>query len=195
MNPLWSSIIAAISGLLGALIGGYITSHNQTKQRRYNRMSEQIDGFYAPLLGLRMQILAKSETRLKMYGATGRAWIELMVRTDSLKVEDKIKLEEEHFPVYERAVEEGNRELIEKIIPLYREMIKHFEANVGLAKPTTLNYFGALVEFVEIWDQWLNKTIPKDALKFLGHSEDNLKPFYQDLSMHLNSLNCELNRT
>lgn len=192
MSP---AIIAAISGILGVLVGGWITAYNQRKERLHNRIREQLDSFYAPLLGLRAQILAKSETRLKVTGATGQAWTKLMSRIDGFKVEDKIKIENERFPDFEKVIEKNDRQFIEEIMPLYREMIKYFSAKMGLAQPSTRMHFGVLVEFVEIWDRWLDKTLPQESLEFIGHSEDNLMPFYQDLSMQLDSLSQNLKKT
>jgi len=67
---LWTQIIPVLSGVTGVLIGGWITSKNQQKERRHKRMLKQLDQFYGPLLGIRLQILAKSEVRLKVSGAT-----------------------------------------------------------------------------------------------------------------------------
>jgi len=104
------------------------------------------------------------------------------------------KTEKERFPDFEIVIEENNRQLVEEILPLYKNMVEHFGNNMSLATTVTRKYFGTLVEFVEIWDRWLNKTIPKEAIKWLGHSEDKLKPFYKDLANHMESLSSELDK-
>ena len=118
-----------------------------------------------------------------------------MARFDSGRPRDidyQRQIEEQRFPDFEKVIEENNRQLVEEIMPLYGQMVEHFAANMGLAKKSTLQYFGALVEFVEIWNRWLRDTLPPEALDFLGHSEDKLKPFYDDLYMNVESLRCEL---
>ena len=73
-------------------------------------------------------------------------------------------------------------------------MVKHFADNMSLADPSTRDHFGALVEFVEIWNRWLDKTLPKETLEFLGHSEEKLKPFYKDLADKMVSISDELKK-
>ncbi|MDY6839425.1 MAG: hypothetical protein SWH78_15780 [Thermodesulfobacteriota bacterium] len=188
------AIISALSGLLGVVIGGYISAQNQRKERVHRRIREQLDNFYGHLLGLRAQILAKSEVRLKVEGATSKAWGELVSRSRLSAVRDSESLRqtEQRFPDFEKVIEDSNRQFVEEIMPLYREMVNHFASNMGLAKASTLQYFGALVEFVEIWDRWLRNTLPPEAGRVLGHSEDQLKPFYDDLYRSFELLRLEL---
>lgn len=110
-----NSIITALFGLLGVLIGGWISSANQAKERRHNRIREQIDGLYSPLLGIRMQILAKSETRLKVTGAVGEAWRNLVEHTSNYSIEDQIKTDRERFPDFEKVIEDNNRRFVEAL--------------------------------------------------------------------------------
>lgn len=198
MDSPWAEIVPVLSGLAGVLIGGWITSKTQQKERRAKRIKEKLDQFYGPLLGMRAQILGKSEVRLKVSGATSEAWQELIGRSDDTQSDQKFeyieRTQKERFPDFEKVIEEGNRQFVEEIHPMYRKMVKHFADNMSLSESSTLQHFGALVEFVEIWDRWLNETIPKEVIPLLGHSEDNLKPFYQDLSDHMKSLSEELNK-
>lgn len=198
MNSPWAEIVPVLSGLAGVLIGGWITSKTQQKERRAKRIKEQLDQFYGPLLGMRAQILAKSEVRLKVSGATSEAWRKLIGRFDDAQFDQRFEYIErtqaERFPDFQKVIDENNRQLIEDILPMYRKMVKHFADNMSLSESSTRQHFGALVEFVEIWDRWLNKTIPGEAIPLLGHSEDNLKPFYQDLGDHMNSLGQGLNK-
>ena len=34
---------------------------------------------------------------------------------------------------------------------------------------------------MEIWNRWLNNPLPGEVLGLLNHSEDNLRPFYDNL--------------
>lgn len=184
-------IITAAAGLLGVALGGWITAHSQKKQRVHDRIREQLSGFYSPLLGIRARILAKSEVRLKISGATGEAW-RLLVSRNRSDVESAEKIEKERFPDFEKVLEHNNRQLVEELLPLYRKMVDLFADNMWLAEPPTREHFGALVEFVEIWDRWLGGTLPKETVPLLGHSEENLQPFYKDLATQLNRLSNEL---
>jgi hypothetical protein len=52
----------------------------------------------------------------------------------------------------------------------------------------------ALVEFIDVWDRWLAKTIPAEVLDELGHSEQSLHAFYADLAQNLDRLAKELQK-
>src|SRR5271167_4042 len=58
--------VPAVSGLLGVLLGGWITTHSQRIERQQARIREQLSGFYSVLLGMRSQIRAKSDVRVKI---------------------------------------------------------------------------------------------------------------------------------
>ena len=74
-------VIAAASGLIGVVVGGCVTAHNQKRERQQRRIGEQLGEFYGPMLALREQVLAKSELRLKIAGEA-----ESVTRAVKLKV-------------------------------------------------------------------------------------------------------------
>lgn len=185
-------LIPALFGLLGVLVGGWITGQNQKRERAHARMRAQLDGFYSPLLGMRARMVATSQVRTKVTGATDRAWRNLFRGVTSPEASQKLVAQ--HEPQFAKVVDAQNKSLTEGILPLYRDMVKHFQANMGLAEPSTREYFGALVEFIEIWDRWLDGTLPKEVAAELDHSEDALQPFYGDLAAQLDRLQRELER-
>jgi hypothetical protein len=68
------SVIAATAGLLGIGVGGFLTAYNQRRERRQRRMSEQLGGFYGPMVALRLQVLAGSGLAIKVSAAAETAW-------------------------------------------------------------------------------------------------------------------------
>jgi len=56
-----------------------------------------------------------------------------------------------------------------------------FRDNYYLAEKRTRKFFRPLIEFVDIWDRWLDKSIPHEVVEELGHGEKPLHPFYEDL--------------
>ena len=123
---IFGAMIAAASGLLGVAVGGYFTAHNQKRERQQRRISDQLTEFYGPMLGLRAQVLAKSELRLKISGAADAAWRTMTERAYKVGVEHAKRIDEERFPLFEKIVEYDNRQLAEEIIPLYRTMVGLF---------------------------------------------------------------------
>ena len=61
-------------------------------------------------------------------------------------------------------------------------MIKIFRENMWLVELETVEYFQKLLEFIDIWDRYLDKSMPEEVLEKLNHSEENLKPFYYQLA-------------
>ncbi len=62
-------------------------------------------------------------------------------------------MEKERFPDFEAVIEYDNKQPIGELLPLYRQMVSHFATNMWLAEPSTLQYFGVLIEFVEMWNR------------------------------------------
>lgn len=174
-------IAPALSGLLGVIIGAFITAHYQSKERQYNRVRDQLQGFYAPLYGMRAQIREKSAFLRKISKATEEISMGLGVAPPGVSVDAHFNYVESRMPEFGKADAETNRQVNDVILPLYRRMLEHFSSHMGLAEPSTLDTFGALVEFVETWDRWANKTLPYEVVRELRQSDEKLQPFYRDL--------------
>jgi len=188
----WSQLIVpALSALFGVLIGGLITSHNQKKDRQHRRMKEQLDDFYAVLVSMRMQIRAKSELRETLRAIGGDAWKQELEPAGN-DLEAKARIENVWWPQYEKIFEYDALQLENELIPLYREMLTHMTKHVGLAEPSTLTHYKALVDYVEIWNRYLQETLPGKVMKLLGHEEKKLYPLYDDLVVHFRRLQKEL---
>ena len=39
-------------------------------------------------------------------------------------------------------------------------------------------HYTTIVEYVNVWERWLDGSLPREVLERLNHSEENLKPFY-----------------
>ncbi len=190
----WAQIIVpTVAGLLGVLIGGLITSHNQKKERQHRRIREQLEGFYSVLLGMKSQIRAKSSLRVRIRAIAEEAYKEeLKQGGDDPQVREKIS--KARWPQYEKIFEYDERQLVEEIVPLYRDMLTHMTKNMGLAEPSTLVHYDAFVEFVEIWNRGLQKTLPTEVVFRINHEEKKLYPFYEDLDRQATRLREELKK-
>jgi hypothetical protein len=49
------------------------------------------------------------------------------------------------------------------------------------AEPATREYFPKLIEFVYVWDRVLDRRVTGEIALAIGHTEENLKPFYTHL--------------
>jgi hypothetical protein len=186
--------IAAASGLLGVVVGGWITDRNQRRERQHNRVREQLQGFYSPLYGMRVRIRAKEDVLLKVTEASEATFKKLVVPPAGALKDVHFKYAEGRVPDFAKVTDENSRQVSEEIMPLYRQMVEHFSANMGLAEPSTLEYFGTLLEFVETWDRWARNTLPPEVGATLCQSPERLQPFYQDLETQSARLRKRLNR-
>ncbi len=67
-------ITPAAAGLLGVLAGRWMTARNQKRELYHNRIREQLELFFSPLVGLRLQIRSKSELRARLNQIADAAW-------------------------------------------------------------------------------------------------------------------------
>jgi hypothetical protein len=96
------------------------------------------------------------------------------------------------FPEFKRIIAYNNKQLQEELLPIYRQMIEHFSANLWLAEPSTRSFFGELVKFVEMWDRHLAGSVPFEVLLEYTADESRLLPFYDDLAAQMGCLRQKL---
>jgi hypothetical protein len=189
----FSIVVPAIAGFVGVLIGAWLAARREVSERRYAFVEKQLRDFYSPLLGIRNEILMKSQLRVKVHAAADAVWQGLAAGARSLGDPDALlRLERERWPEFERCIAYSEEQLANAIVPSYRAMVNLFRDNLWLAEPETRLHFEALAEFVEIWERSLGKSIPKDVVGKLGHTEQPLKPFYDHLQEMLDVLRGRL---
>lgn len=182
--------ISAAWGLLGVFVGSWLTGRGQKKEREDARKKGQLSGFYAPMRAMRAEIKAKSELRLKVHAVAEELWAKKFEGIDD--PEDKKKIDERDWEKYERTLDYSNKQLETVIIPLYRKMLEHFAANMALAEESTLEHYPAFVEFVEIWNRWLEKSLPGEVATKLDQSEKKLYALYDDIEANFKRLRRDL---
>jgi hypothetical protein len=189
---LLAPLIAAVSGLSGVLIGGLIASHNQKQERRQRFIRDQLTEFYAPLLGIREQLRAYVKIRLKVNDAAGAVWPRLMEKAQERGIEHLRETEEKLWPGYQKIIEDHNEQLKQELVPLYRQTVAIFTAKMQFAETSTRQYFGVLVEFVELWERYVRNALPGHVAARVVPSEESLSDFYADLQTNFERLQATL---
>ncbi len=190
LQELIQSGISAGSGLLGVFVGGWLTGKHQKKERQNARRREQLMEFYAPLRGIRAEIKAKSELRTKVHAAAGSLWSDKFQGVDDPA--NKKRIDEQTGPKYDKIWDYSDEQLKKEIVPLYRKMLEHFSTHMGLAEESTLGHYQVLVEFVEIWNRFLQNSLPGEVANKLDHSETKLYPLYEDIEANFKRLSHAL---
>jgi hypothetical protein len=194
-SSLWGivqSAISAASGLIGVAIGALFTALNQKKQRKNDRIKDQLQNFYSPMLGMRSQIKAKSELRAEL---TSIAHSEIPRPFRAIVDLEKARKEDaEEAAEFQKLLDYNNKQLKEELIPLYRKMLDHFTEHLHLCEKSTIVYYAHLVEFIEIWNRFLEGSIPRIVLQKREHSEAELQLFYKDLQDNFDRLSAELRK-
>jgi hypothetical protein len=97
-----------------------------------------------------------------------------------------------HLPAIVTNIQDKGQVLRDVLMPRYRSMIDAFRDKIWLAEPETCEYFGQLVEFVDVWDKFLDDKLPRSVVPAINRTEVNLKPFYKHLEEVHNRLRCEI---
>jgi hypothetical protein len=180
-----SILVPAVAGFVGVLTGAWLSSRREREQRQYAFVQQQLEKLYSPLLGLRAEIRLRSELRNHIQGVAGSEWQRLCaeVRNTSDPIGGFERLQDERWKDFEASIEYNNKQLTEELIPAYRRMLTIFRDNMWLAEPQTRAFFNKLLEYIEIWERWLARSIPYEVVQSLGHSEEPLHPFYEHLEL------------
>ncbi|MDF0673750.1 MAG: hypothetical protein P0120_05325 [Nitrospira sp.] len=179
----WAVSIAvpAIAGLLGVGIGAWLTGRREKRQCRLAFIEKQLKDFYSPMLGLRNEIFMRSNLRVRIHDTADIVWRELCTQASRLSPEALGELSRTRGPEFTSLTDYDNSQLRKELIPAYQQMAKLFRDSYWLAHPETRAHYEELIEFVELWERWLAKTIPAEVIQRLQHTEERLKPFYAHL--------------
>lgn len=190
----WTEIIkggaSAAWGLVGVIVGSWLTARHQRVERRNARSREQLMEFYAPLRGMRAEIKAKSEVRVKIHAAGQKLWPEKFAGVTDPDV--KRRIYEDAWPGYEKTLKYSDEQLKNEIIPTYQKMVAHFASHMGYAEESTIAHYLGFVEFVEIWNRFLQGSLPREVADELSHAESKLYPLYDDIELNAKRLSDEL---
>lgn len=173
------AVISAAAGLIGVLIGAWLSHRWERRQRRLAFMERRLNEFYSPPLGLRKEIRAKSELRVRIQAAGEEGWQSIAASAGNSPSDHQTT--DERFEPYRKLVEYDNSVFREESLPAYRKMAALFRKNLSLAYPDTAEHFEKLLEFLSVWDRHLEGAIPAEVLPLLKHGEKNLYPFYESL--------------
>jgi len=174
--------IPALSGLIGVVIGAWLSGRRETRQRRYAFIGKQLNECYSPLLGLRSEIQMLGKLRVRIQNVAEREWRSICDKYKDVAAQGEVtKYLDERGKEFDKIIKYDNQQLAEELMPAYRQMVKIFRDNMWLADPETQAYFPKLLEFVEIWERWLAGTLPREVSKALEHDEKSLYPFYAHL--------------
>lgn len=166
IKNLISQNFSAITGLLGVYIGMWLTNRQTVTQRKLDFYEKQLRELYSPLVGVRKEIQILSEFRLAGAEASQKWWQKICERGKHIKDMDKsVNFYDKEGEKITTQIEYENKQLVEKIIPAYRQMVNIFKDNYWLAEEQTKEHFPTLVKFVEVWERYLSRTHPMDVIK------------------------------
>lgn len=186
--------VPALAGLAGVVIGTFLTGRRERNQRRLAFVEKQLKDFYSPMLGLRNEIRMRSELRVRISNTADDVWRELCERERQIDVEALSDLSDTRFPEFAKVIDYNNKQLQEELLPAYRQMAELFRKNLWLADLDTRAHYQHLIEFIDLWDRSLAKSIPGEVIQRLGHSEENLNPFYEHLARRHDDLRAKIEK-
>ncbi|HEX7079721.1 MAG TPA: hypothetical protein VF329_01745 [Gammaproteobacteria bacterium] len=169
-------IVPVLSALSGVAIGAWLASRRERNQHKLAFLEKQLSRFYSPMLGLRNEIKTHSELRLRIQNEANQAWRALCAENEQLDIEKRQQMTKERSPEFTRIIEYDNTKLHEDLLPAYRRMVDLFRDQYWLAEVETRSFYAPLLEFVEIWNRWIDEALPREVLQRLQHSEEHLVP-------------------
>jgi hypothetical protein len=175
--------VPSVAGFLGVLIGAWLTTKREIRQRRHEFVERQLSDFYSPLLGCHMKIEAICVTHRRIEHAANEAWRKSCneMSQTARREENLERLNTERGPAFARIADGDNKQLGERVNAAYRNMVRIFEENLWLAQPGTRGYFGGLLEYADLSERCAAQEIPHEVLRELDYSEHSLLPFFKHI--------------
>lgn len=164
-------ITAVIAGIGGVSIGAWLTGRNEAARRRLEFVEKQLRDLYSPLHSIRREIRSLSELRVRVQRTASESWQELAK-------EERAQGREKEFT---SIVDHHNEQMRRVLLPQYRRMATLLRDGFFLAESSTREHLPALIEFVELWERFLDKSFPTEVFAKLDVTEENLNPLYDDI--------------
>jgi len=174
--------LPALTGLVGVFIGAFLSGRQTQKLRKQSYLEKQLNELYSPLLGLRKEIVMRGKLRVKIQSTADSTWRELCEEARKTGgPEATKKLTDQRYEEFGNIINYDNKVLEEQLLPAYKQMASVIRHNLWLAEAETSEYFQILLEFIDIWDRWLDNSMPGEVWEKLNHTEEKLQPFYEHL--------------
>ena len=183
---------SAIAGLLGVVIGAWLTASREQTQRKLKFIETQLSMFYSPLLGIKNTIHRNAEIRETLQSIAQEKWALLCAETEDFDVESKQKLTTDKGLQFKQLIEYDDTKFEVELMPLYQEMLEVFRKNYWLADEKTRTFYPTLLQFVEVWNRNLKGALPYEVWMGLDHKEAHLAGFYEHLELRHNQLRKKL---
>lgn len=140
-----------------------------------------------------MEIRAKSEVRVRIRALSQKAYNDELRKADA-DLQERQRMSTERWPQYEKGFQYDEQQLREEPVPLYREMLVHWNKNMALVEPSTQLHYGAFVEYVEVWNRALKDALPAEVVWEIKHDEEKLHPLYDDFQLRVTRLREQLKK-
>lgn len=167
---MWSTILPSIVGLLGVVAGALMLRGNERSRQRLDFIEKQLRELYSPLHSLHQEIRTLSETRVRIQHASEAAWREICQNTPR-----------PDFEPFSKITEYDNDQFKSMLLPAYEKMLLTLREKFYLAEESTRGHLPTLIEYLEIWRRDQSRSLPGEVIRKLGHSEERLEAFYDDL--------------
>lgn len=180
--------IKFIVSVLAPVLAGYIGVRYGLKeikvQKSLDFIEKQLNQFYSPLLGIHKEIWAISEVRTKLSQTGDEVW------------KDKCRTDEHDsmLDLLDKEISYNGEQFSKEMLPQYNKMLLIFKNNFWLAEPETREHYYTLVEYVELWNRYEKDSLNLDVAQKIGHTEEKLKPFYQELEIRNDILRAKLSQ-
>lgn len=178
------SLITSVITLSSVFLVYYFGLKQFRKQKKLEFVERQLREFYSPLIGYKLLIRAINKNRDEIYKASDNVY-KVLCKTNPNPTE------KDNIP-FDNSIKYDNKQLKEEVMPMYDKMISLIKDNNYLAEPETIKHFDELYKFVDIWHRNLDISISNDVVKELGHTEEKLQPFYDDLEKQQKKLTDKL---
>lgn len=156
-------------------------------QQSLRFIERQLREFYSPMVRCVKKIKVISELIFEISKNSNPAWRKICDEHPAPFIDH-----DKYFEPFKKSIMYNNKQFHDEVIPLYEKMVSIFTENLELANSSTKKWFPELWRFVDLWHRWLEKSIPKEVLEEMDHTEERLKPLYQDLENQLEELKKEL---
>ncbi len=199
-NPLTlvQTIVPAVSGLLGVGIGAwinaYVTDKRERQKQRHDFQAKQIAELYGPLVALHHELQARAAIRDRIIDTAVEVREQVIDAGRLVGREELRRLHADELPGYDAVANMPHQGFVDMLLPTYQAIRDLYREKLWLAEPDTRAHFPPLLEFVSLWEWYLDQKPPGRIMLGLKHSSKKLEPVFDHLHQEHERLRKDLSR-
>jgi hypothetical protein len=173
-------ILSLLGPIIGIVIGFILSRIHQSGEKKHEFHYRQINDLYSPLICCIIKIENIMSVQKELADYANEGWKNIHDKAPKPFFDH-----EKYFQPFKKLIEYDNRQQINEVIPLYREILDIFTNNYFLASNKSQVYYRDYLKFIEIWNRNLTEPFPDEVYEVIVENWPRIDLFFAHIKKEI----------